>query len=65
MTEFALPVLGLESPAPRTIAWKDGTVCGILNLAIDPVAQARYEAEQTRKLELRQHENVLLLEDYR
>jgi hypothetical protein len=60
-----LPVLGLESPAPMTISWRDGTVCGILNLAIDPEAEARYRTEQARKEELRRRPNVILLDDHR
>jgi hypothetical protein len=44
---------------------RDGTVCGILNLRFDPEGAARYETERARKQELRQHEKVVLLEDYR
>jgi hypothetical protein len=46
---------------------EDGTtVCGgILGRAFDPAALAREAAEQARKDELRQHDNVVLLEDWR
>jgi hypothetical protein len=59
------PMLGFEISSPRTVAWRDGTVCGILNLRFDPEGAARYETERARKQELRQHEKVVLLEDYR
>jgi hypothetical protein len=66
MSEFTLPVLGFDnSPRPRTIMWADGTPVGILDLAFDPVASARYEAEQTRNEQIRQSENVVLLDDWR
>jgi hypothetical protein len=65
MNEFNPPILGLENYSPRTVAWKDGTVCGILNLAFDPEGAARYEAEKARKQKLRQHANVVLLQDHR
>lgn len=58
-------MLGFEISSPRTVAWRDGTVCGILNLTLDPEGAARYEAEQARKQQIQQSDNVVLLEDYR
>jgi hypothetical protein len=65
MTEIYVAGLGLESPALRTVARKNDTVCGILHLAIEPVARAHYQAERAHKQELRQSENVVLLDDFR
>jgi hypothetical protein len=60
------PMLGFENFSPRTVAWKDGTVCGILNLPPpDPEIDARIEAERIRNEHIRQSENVVLLEDWR
>jgi hypothetical protein len=62
MADFVLPVLGLgdEQSSPVTVVWKDGTVLcrGILGSSFDPV-------EHARKEELRSHDNVALLEDYK
>jgi hypothetical protein len=65
MSKFALPILGFDDGdpiIPSRVQWKDGTVVyrGILG-AFDP----EWEAEQKRKQELRSHENVVLMEDYR
>ena len=66
MSEYAPPMLGFENYSPRAVVWKDGTACGILNLLPpDPEIEARIEAERIRKQELRQHANVVLLEDFR
>ena len=69
MSDFILPVLGLgaEDRRPHTITWLDGTVVcrGILGGAFDPETLAREKAEQGRKEELRSHDNVVLLEDWR
>jgi hypothetical protein len=64
--EFRPPVLGLENP-PTRVTWKDGTVMGqgILGSVFDPELQLAHEAEQARKRELRQHANVVVLDDFR
>jgi hypothetical protein len=68
MPEFSLPVLGFSdwSPNPSCVQWKNGTVIcrGILG-AFDPETLAAERAEQERKEELRSHDNIVLLEDYR
>jgi hypothetical protein len=68
MNLFNLPVLGLESgpPVPTTVAWLDGTVLGVLNLPPpDPEIVARVEAEQIRQEQIRQSDNVVVLDDWR
>ena len=69
MSDFILPVLGLgdEQSSPTTVIWRDGTVIcrGILGGAFDPETLAAEQAEQDRKEELRSHENIVLLEDWR
>ena len=63
---FSLPVLGFDTcPRPTAIEWKDGTPVGILNLAFDPEGAARYEAEQARQEQIRQSDNVIVLDDWR
>lgn len=67
MTE--LPVLGLgsEDSRPCTVTWSDGTVVfrGILGDIEEAIAHHKaYEAEQTRKQELRDN-GVAVLEDYK
>jgi hypothetical protein len=61
-------MLGFDAAADLVrVEWKGGTtVCGgILGKAFDPEALAREAAEQARKDELRSHENVVLLEDFK
>jgi hypothetical protein len=69
MPEFGLPVLGFSdwSPNPSCVQWKNGTVIcrGILGGAFDPETLAAEQAERDRKDALRNHDNVVLLDDYR
>jgi hypothetical protein len=63
MGEFR-PVLGLDN-SPQAIVWKDGTPCGILSMVFDPEIASRIDATRARKEQIRQSENVVLLENYR
>lgn len=71
MNLFNPPMLGLESDpsVPTTVVWQDGTVCGILDLTFDPegaaAALAAAEAEQARQEQIRQSDNVIVLDNWR
>ena len=67
MNLFNPPMLGLESgpPVPTTVVWQDGTVCRVLDLTFDPEGAARYEAERARNEQIRQSDNVIVLDDWR
>src|SRR5262249_34241445 len=64
MPEYALPILGFgDSQSTMRVQWADGTrltYAGILGHVLDP----EYQAEQTRRQELRDS-GVVLLEDYK